>query len=627
MAILYPESPPRGQEIFRRAATLTALLLSITTLAAAEAAPRHPHNVVLFVPDGLRALKVTPDTAPAMAAIRDRGVNFVNSHSLYPTLTMPNASGLSSGHTLGDTGVFGNILFTGYGVASAHDSITPFIENDAVLGDIDSHAGGNFVDEDALLKLARDAGLSTAAVGKLGPTLMFDHTARDGTSTIIIDDQTGSASGIPLTDEIKAALTAAGLPTTTPGRGANGKAGDDKTPGTTVANTAQQVFIADAVTRVILPMFKARGKPFLLVVWSRDPDGTQHNQGDSLGQLTPGINGPTSLAAIRNADDTLARVQKGLAELGLDGDTNIIVAADHGFSTIAKDSKTSTAASASYPDVPAGQLPAGFLAIDLAWALGLSLFDPDNHGAAVAPGAYPRIGSGLIGVSADKPDVIVAANGGSDLIYLPRPGHKLAQRVVDALFAQDYVSGVFVDDALKSIRGTLPLSEINLQGAAITPHPTMVVNFRSYATGCDQPVLCAAEIADTRLQQGQGMHGSFARSDTQNFMAAAGPDFRAGYVDPLPVSNADIGITIARLLGLRMQPKGRLLGRAITEAMRNGPVPTACTDTLAAKPADSGLRTLLRYQRVGAQRYFDVAGFAGRTVGLDVAPKGPGCRG
>ncbi len=29
-------------------------------------------------------------------------------------------------------------------------------------------------------------------------------------------------------------------------------------------------------------MFKARNKPFVLVFWSRDPDGTQHNQGDSL---------------------------------------------------------------------------------------------------------------------------------------------------------------------------------------------------------------------------------------------------------------------------------------------------------------------------------------------------------
>ena len=44
-------------------------------------------------------------------------------------------------------------------------------------------------------------------------------------------------------------------------------------------------------------------KPFVLVFWSRDPDGTQHNQGDSLLKVEPGINGPTSLAAVKNADD------------------------------------------------------------------------------------------------------------------------------------------------------------------------------------------------------------------------------------------------------------------------------------------------------------------------------------
>ena len=64
-------------------------------------------------------------------------------------------------------------------------------------------------------------------------------------------------------------------------------------------------------------MFKERDKPFVLVFWSRDPDGTQHNQGDSLNALVPGINGPTSLAAIRNADDDLARIRSTLSELGL----------------------------------------------------------------------------------------------------------------------------------------------------------------------------------------------------------------------------------------------------------------------------------------------------------------------
>ncbi len=43
------------------------------------------------------------------------------------------------------------------------------------------------------------------------------------------------------------------------------------------------------------------------------------------------------------------------------------------------------------------------------------------------------------------------------------------------------------------------------------------------------------------------MHGSFSRGDTLNFTAAIGPDFKAGYVDALPVSNADVGATAAKI--------------------------------------------------------------------------------
>ena len=123
---------------------------------------------------------------------------------------------------------------------------------------------------------------------------------------------------------------------------------------------------------------------------------------------------------------------------------------------------------------------------------------------------------------------MVAANGGSDLLYLPNHDKALARRVVAALLAQDYVSGLFVDDALGRIAGTLPLSAIALVGRAVTPRPAIVVNFRSFATGCAEPVMCTAIVADTGLQQGQGMHGSFSRAETMNFMAATRPRFPAG---------------------------------------------------------------------------------------------------
>jgi Type I phosphodiesterase / nucleotide pyrophosphatase len=513
----------------RRSLALLSAGLTLLSAGTALAQNATPHNLILFVPDGLRALKVTPETAPAMAAVRDKGINFKNSHSLFPTFTTANASAMSTGHFLGDTGDFSNTIYTAFTSKPAGDTVVPFIENDAVLGDIDEHFSGNYLNEETVLKLARTQGYSTAAIGKVGPTLIFDHTDRadrPGLHSIVVDDSTGAKNGVPLSDEMTAALTKANLPLVAPSRGDNANAGDAKKPGTLVANTAQQAYFADVASKVVLPMFKDRKKPFVLVFWSRDPDGSQHNTGDSLNTVTPGINGPTSMAGIKNADDNLAQLRKALDDLGLAATTDVIVSADHGFSTISKESKTSPSAKASYDDTPKDFLPMGFVAIDLAKALGLPLFDPNDKNAAVADNAHPKAGNGVLGKDPTKPDLVVATNGGSDLIYLPNRDKKLAERTIKALLEQDYVSGLFVDDKLGHFPGTLPMSEIALKGKAVTPNPSIVVNFRSYVAGCEEPTNCSVEVADTVLRQGQGMHGSFGRGDTMNFMAAIGPGFQ-----------------------------------------------------------------------------------------------------
>jgi hypothetical protein len=604
----------------RRSIVILSAGLMLISGGTAFAQNSTPHNLILFVPDGLRGRIVTQQTAPAMAAVRDNGVNFKNSHSLFPTFTTANASAMATGHYLGDTGDFSNTIYTGYPVGQADGTVTPFLEVNPVILDADEHFGGDYLNEETVLKMARAKGFSTAALGKIGPTLIFDHTDRtgaDGLHSIVIDDATGGKNGVPLSEEMKAALTKAGIPLATPSRGDNGKAGDAKTPGTVVPNIAQQAYFADVATKVVLPMFKARNKPFVLVFWSRDPDGSQHNNGDSLNTVTPGINGPTSLAGIKNADNNLAQLRQALDDLGLAASTNIIIASDHGFSTISKESKTSPSAKISYDDTPTDFLPMGFLAIDLAMTLDLPLFDPNDRNARVAGNAHPRAGNGLLGNDPANPDLVVATNGGSDLIYLPKGDKELAARTIKALLEQDYVSGLFVDDKLGRFGGTLPLSQVGLKGKAVTPHPSIVVNFRSYVQGCDEPANCSVEVADTVLRQGQGMHGSFGRGDTLNFMAAIGPDFKAGYVDPLPVSNADVGATAARLLGLTQRPRGNLVGRVVTEAMPNGATPRAYSGTVRSQASANGLRTVLKFQRVLSQRYFDAAGFPGRTVGLD----------
>jgi hypothetical protein len=300
-----------------------------------------------------------------------------------------------------------------------------------------------------------------------------------------------------------------------------------------------------------------------------------------------------------------------------------VITSDHGFSTISKQSETSSAARASYADVPPALLPPGFLALDLASALELPIYDPDHGNAQVATGAHSIAGNALIGMNVASPSVVVAANGGSDLVYLPSEDRTLiAPKVVKALLAQDYVSGVFVDDSLGPIPGTLPLSSINLSGRAVTPVPAMVVNFKSFhvdSPACPTWLTCVAEVADTTLQQGQGMHGSFSRADTFNFTAAIGPSFKRGYVDHLPVSNADVGQTIAKLMQLPIgsAQKGRLIGRSFDEALVGGHERPISRGQEVSSPDVNGVKTLLLYEQVGDTRYFKAAGFAGRTAGLD----------
>ena len=170
-------------------------------------------------------------------------------------------------------------------------------------------------------------------------------------------------------------------------------------------------------------------------------------------ELTPGINGPTSLAADQERRRRSRRAAAALDRARPCGDDRhhrrrrprLL---DH----LEGERDEPRGARPSYKDVPKGFLPPGFLAIDLAKALGLPLFDPDAKNAPSAaenahldarqrpdrhrPGqarrrrrSQRRLGSRL---SAER---------------RPRAG---GARSSTRCSAQDYVSGLFVDDALGS---------------------------------------------------------------------------------------------------------------------------------------------------------------------------------
>ena len=632
------------------------------SITSAPVATQPTRNVVIFVADGLRYGSVNANDAPTLLQVREQGVNFVNSHSVFPTFTTANASAIATGHYLGDTGNYTNTIYVGFPIfSSGHfgrspGSFTPFIENDQILSDLTDHfENHNYLNEESLLALARQNGFSTAAIGKLGPVVIQDITQVGSVNgafpvpqTVIVDDSTGSAVGVPLSTEMKEALMRAGLPTAAPPR--NQPGGNVDVPGTDHANIVQQQFFVDATTKAVLPLFKQRGKPFVLLYWSRDPDGTQHNQGDSHNSLVPGINGPTSKQAVRNADANLKQILDYIhADRELANNTDIFVTSDHGFATISRRAvdaegraTTSYAAGFTYldrngkPETLPGRLPAGFLAIDLAHALGLPLFDPDVQVQSDGIRQYmpvdptvarstatvrqrPAIGNGMIGgsgkvLSQPDCDVIVTVGGGSDLIYVLKRDGAILRRIVDFLGKQDYVDGLFVDSTFGEIPGTLPLSAIALEGTGQLPRPSIVVNFKSFSTDPNNKLMTAVQVADTSGQEGQGMHGSLGRDNTYNNMTAIGPDFKARYVDEAPVSNADLVPTLAHILGLKFPSNGQLRGRVLAEAIVGGPARTIFDKKIRwSKPIETNKATALVYQTVGDQHYFDVACFAEAT--------------
>jgi arylsulfatase A-like enzyme len=651
------------------AAIVASLFLVVVATPAQQSAAAKPaqRNVIIFVADGLRPGSVNAKDTPALWSIRQNGVNFVNSHSLYPTVTTANASAIATGHLLGDTGDFGNAPWIGYPIfASGNFNLpagtpTPFLENDEVLADLAGHYGGNYLNETTLLTAAANAGFNIASIGKLGPTAIqeIESITPDrrsfpfGSSTIMIDDQTGTPTGFPLSATLIQKILDAGLSPEAPTRGNgydtnaewnNGYRGNISHAGTLRANVVQQAWLADVATKVILPQFqKDAPRPFVLLFWSRDPDGTQHYQGDSLGSLSPGINGETSRQAVMNADRNLKEILDWLdAHPDVKANTDIFVTSDHGFATIARQEvsvtgkkSASAAAQQNYfdatgnLDTPQFTLPNGFLAIDLAMGMETNLFDPDRPAGEGSPEPFrqipllpvifqhPLLGNGLLGPDVRKPDgsdarVIVTSNGGSDLIYVPDKNPDTVKQIVGLLATYDYVGGIFVDDEYGPLPGALPMSAIGLVGSSLTPRPAIVVAFKVfYLTPGD--LQTAVQVSDTYLQEGQGNHGGFGRDSTFNNMAAIGPDFKAGFADAAPVSNADIAPTIAHILGLDIAAHGTLKGRPIVEALRGQPDAFPFAANVVESAPANGKLTVLQFQEAGGERYFDRACYLDAT--------------
>ena len=67
--------------------------------------------VLVFVVDGLRPDSITAGDTPTLFRLRAEGVDLVNSHAVFPTVTRVNAAAIATGTQPGTNGLVGNQMF------------------------------------------------------------------------------------------------------------------------------------------------------------------------------------------------------------------------------------------------------------------------------------------------------------------------------------------------------------------------------------------------------------------------------------------------------------------------------------------------------------------------------------
>jgi hypothetical protein len=167
--------------------------------------------------------------------------------------------------------------------------------------------------------------------------------------------------------------------------------------------------------------------------------------------------------------------------------------------------------------------------------------------------------------------IVVAANAGSDYLFVPDGNLDTVKAAVVSLQSRLQFGAIFVSDKYGNVAGTLPMSLIKTENPVTGRGPDIIVSFTF-----DENVAVAGRsgISYASSVNRRGDHGSFSPTDTHISMMAHGPDFKSGLYDTLPTANVDIAPTVARILKFNMPG---VQGRVLEEVLKGGPRVTEYT--------------------------------------------------
>ena len=583
------------QRIFLRLPVVVVLAAVVVGAASGRAAQRADGRIVLMmVWDGLRPDLVDPRDTPNLYALSREGVLFMHQHAVFPTLTMVNAAALATGSEPDRAGIFGDSMYLFPALGA--DAAKPLPKLGALLN--------SPVDLENSNHLAALNGSSGFNGYLLGVEAVAQQMFRDGGyvaivgkqgPTFLFDDEADrrsatSSNYLFVADDLaRPDLSAATVAHKPPMR-----LGDLNS----VADRDQ--WLAGLVIARALPAARAaslKGHPALIVVWQHNPDLVQH---------IAGLGTQPALNALRECDTNLASIRAAIARLGIAHRTDLMVVSDHGFATI---------------------------------RMSVSLSDL-------------LVGAG-IKKSSNSADIVVAHNGGEDLVYLSPAAYEseearraMLARIVDFAEAQEWCGAIFSkkpapegtatnrQNRLGWIPGTFAQEMFGLYNP--NRSPDLIISFRelpdldnrgltgpsnpAFAMGANgqaarknasfpliRPIAGVVYSDSHLLSTGQGMHGAAGAREVHNFCAASGPDFRRHFADPEPSGNADVAPTIRKIFNLDAPAgaSGRVLQEALSQTERKAVSPQDQTLTAYLVLQGQEVVTKLHLTRFEGQDYLD----------------------
>ena len=394
------------------------------------ATPSVPGRVViLMVWDGLRPDLVTKRDTPNLYQMAHDGTRFDRHHSMYPTLTMVNAAALATGASPGVNGIVANTMFLAPALADKASALDA-----SALGK--KLAKPLFFESTALL--ASLNGESAFAGRLLGLDTIAQQVEREGGYLTVAGKQGPTFLFDDRVESVKEGVDSIGNPHkdylfVTDDLAEPAQPGVEKAPRSSyqgVADSSRDAYFTRTVTEKAIPAAKHAsdaGRPSLIVLWLHNPDLTQHLAG--LGTLP-------AIEALAAADLNLAKVRAAVASAGIEDRTDVIVVSDHGFATVR-------------------------MTIDL----------------------NALLTSAGLKKSLDSDDVVVARNGGSDLIYLSRTAfpsensrREELQKIVNFAEAQEWCGPIFSRDlapvAIEGKHRRRPPREKPYLGGSMAPSPS-----------------------------------------------------------------------------------------------------------------------------------------------------------